>query len=215
MKMKLLALAAVLAVLALLAAPVYAEVQLSWRDSGYDLAAGYRYSVALHSGHIWTGAEPKAAFSAGPLYIELKGRHLKITINDNTAFDQDIGSYDATVYIIVQCDGSGSVEVAGQGTVGGFSIDHSYRIMTYTETVHTWPQTATSEVHISRQSLGCQVTNPSLTPLGEPQHLSGLDLGHAATVAATVVFLGLGFILLLVVLARAGGARKLAKRALG
>ena len=223
MRRFLIPIAITLAILTvMLAVPVHAQttnqINLSsggWHDSGYDLAAGYRYSIGLKSGHIWTGAEPKAIFSAGPIYIQLQGQHLQVKINDNVAFDQDIGSYDTTVYITVQCDGSGTVEVAGQGTVGGFSIDHSYRIMVYTETVHTWPSTATSQVQISRQSLHCQVTNPSLTPLDEPQHLDSIDLGHAATVAATVIFLGFGIIILLLILGKAGGAKKLAKRALG
>jgi len=185
---------------------VYSEssIELNWRDSGYDLAAGYRYSIGMVSHCVWTGACAKAAFSAGPIRAELSGSHLKVWINQEEVFNQEVGE-EVTVYVIVDCDGSGTVEIMGFGNIGGFSIDHSYRIMIYTETVSAWPQSTTSSITISRQALNCWVTNPSLTPISEtPVH--DLDLSmlfmnaatNAATTAITIIFIGLGILLLII-----------------
>lgn len=193
---------------------------LAWHDSGYDLAAGYRYSIGLESHCVWTHACALAAVSAGPLRIELYGSHLKIVINGETVFDQDVGE-EATVNIVVGCDGSGTIEVSGFGNVGGFSIDRSYRIMVYTETVSAWPQSTTSRVTISRQAMNCWVTNPSLTPVGEnPANQIRYNpllaaLGSGASVAVVIIIILFGLLLLFWVLGKMGGAKSLIKRAIG
>mgnify|MGYP005657769869 CR=1 FL=1 len=196
------------------AIPIIADtVWLGWRDSGYDLAAGYRYSIGLQSGRVWTGATALAAVSAGPLKIELRGSHLKIVINDNAVFDEDVGEESVVVSIIVDCDGSGRVEVSGFGMVGGFSIDHSYRIMVYTETVNVWPQTVTSRVTISRQPMNCIVSNPTLTPVQENPELQvaynplfasiAAAFSNAGMIALVVLLLGFVAIALIVVFKQA------------
>ena len=203
-------------------------VKMSYHDSGYDLAAGYRYTIGLQSGSTWYGSVARAEVSAGPVEITLSGSHLKIVINDNAVFDEDIGDITATVTISVGCDGSGTVEVNGYGNVGGFSIDHSYRIYIYTETVPIYmplPSTMTSQVTISRQAMNCVVTNPSLTPNGEniqsqisynPLFASIMNaLGGGATLAVIIIVLGFGILVLLLVLGKLGGAKKLVKSAVG
>ena len=209
-----IAVLALIMALSSIATVANADIQLAWRDSGYDLAAGYRYSIALQSGSVWTGTTALAATNAGPIRIELRGSALRVTINNNVAFNQDINQDAATVYITVTCDGSGNVEVSGYGNVGGFSIDRSYRIMVYTETVSAWPQSATSSVTISRQSLGCQPVNPSLTPIENPQLAAAFGAG-AAAVAIIVIIVALGLLLILWLLGKAGGARNLIKSAVG
>lgn len=226
MKLATLAVLATLAIAATI--PVHAAtvttIPLRWRDSGYDLAAGYRYSIGLQSGRVWTGATALAAVSAGPIRIELRGSHLKVIINDNVAFDEDVGEESAVVNIVVGCDGSGNIEVAGFGNVGGFSIDHSYRIMVYTETVSVWPQSVTSGVTISRQAMNCQVNNPSLTPVQEnpanqiaynPLFASiAAAIGSGAMIAVIIVIVLLGLLLIAWILGKAGGAKKIIKKAL-
>jgi len=178
------------------------STQLSWSDSGYDLAAGFRYSIGLDSGCTWLGACALASFSAGPIRAELQGSRLKIMINNNVAFEENVGEH-VTLNIIVDCDGSGQVEVSGYRTVGGFSIDRSYRILVYTESQSTWPQTVTSRVTISRQSIGCR--NPSITPISENPSLEvnplwasiAGALGTAGTIVIIIlVLVGLFFLIM-------------------
>jgi len=212
--------AAALLALLVLALPVAASISpspLAWRDSGYDLAAGYRYTITLRSGRTWTGACARAVADATAVKAELCGSHLKVWIGGSVAFDNDVGSESATLSITVDCEGTGAVDLSGQGRLGGFGITQSYRIMVYTETVSNWPTSASSEVQISRQALRCP--GVTITPIQESPSvdLSGLLLafGGAAAVALAVVLVTVGVLLVMWLLARVGGARKLFKKAVG
>ena len=212
------AVATVLAVLLASAIAVATAEPLAWRDSGYDLAAGFRYTITLRSGRTWTGACARAIADGTVVKAELCGSRLKVWISGSVAFDNDVGSESATLSVVVDCDGGGTVEVSGQGRIGSFGLTQSYRIMVYTETVSAWPSTATSEVQISRQRLSCPGIQPVPTPIQESAlDLSGLlmALGGGAAVAIVIVVVLLGVLLVLWLLARAGGARKLFKSAVG
>ena len=183
-----------------LALPVAAAVSpLAWRDSGYDLAAGFRYTITLRSGRTWTGACARAIADATAVKAELCGSWLKVWAGGTLVFDNDVGSESATLSITVDCEGTGAVDLSGQGRLGGFGITQSYRIMVYTETVSNWPTSATSEVQISRQALRCP--GATITPIGEspPVDLSALLLafGGGATLALTVVLVTIGVLLAL------------------
>jgi len=209
-----------LAVLVLASAIAVATAEpLAWRDSGYDLAAGFRYTITLRSGRTWTGACARAIADATVVKAELCGTHLKVWTSGSVSYDGDVGSESATLSVVVDCDGGGNVEVSGHGRVGSFGLAQSYRIMIYTETVSVWPSTATSEVQISRQRLSCPSVQP-ITPIQESppaSDFSGLlaALGGATTVAVVVVIVLFGVLLVLWLLARTGGARKLFKSAVG
>jgi len=209
---------------ALLAATVAVATAepLAWRDSGYDLAAGFRYTITLRSGRVWTGACARAIVDGTVVKAELCGSRLKVWVSGSVAFDNDVGSESATLSIVVDCDGGGSVELSGQGRIGSFGLTQSYRIMAYTETVSMWPSTATSEVQISRQRLNCPGVQPvPSTPIEESPpagfDLTGLllALGGAASIAVVVVVVLFGVLLVLWLLSRAGGAKRLFKSAVG
>lgn len=224
-----------LALLLLMALPtaVAAEVErLGWRDSGYDLAPGYRYTITLRSGCVWTGSCAAAGFDATVVKAELRGSHLRVWVGSRLAFDQDIGSQSATITIVVDHDGSGTVELSGYGRLGGFSIDHSYRVMVFTETVSAWPQSFTSEVAISRSRLP-RPTPPQLPP-GQPPgyyvpypypgdgHREGgggssiaAAIGSAAAAGIAAVILVLGILLVLLIIAKLGGVKGFARRVWG
>jgi len=209
-----------LAVLVLASAIAVATAEpLAWRDSGYDLAAGFRYTITLRSGRTWTGACARAIADATVVKAELCGTHLKVWTSGSVSYDGDVGSESATLSVVVDCDGGGNVELSGYGRVGSFGLTQSYRIMIYTETVSVWPSTATSEAQISRQRLSCPGVQPVPTPIQEPPTPS-FDLGllpivGAATVAVVVVVVLLGVLLVLWLLSRAGGAKRLFKSAVG
>jgi len=190
------------------------QERLAWRDSGYDLAAGYRYTIVLRSGRVWTGWCARAMFDATVIKAELSGSHLKVWIAGSVAHDGDVGSDSATLTIVVDQGGSGSVDLSARGRIGGFSLDQSYRIMVYTETVSAWPTTATSEVQISRQRLSTPTPTPTPTPDASEVNLVAM-LGGGAATALTIVLVLLGVLLVLYLLARAGGARKLVRKAVG
>jgi hypothetical protein len=212
---------AILLIAALAAVPAVtaraAVIPLSWRDSGFDLAAGYRYTITLESGHVWNGETAKAAFDATIVKAELDGSHLKVWVNGDQVYDEDVGDESATLTLYIDCDGNGRVELSGSGVLGGFSLEESYRIMVYTETAHTWPQSVTSHVVISRQRLDCGGQTPTATPIGEPGHTADLAgaLTAGARALAGLVLALFGIVILLVVLARSGGLKRLARRAVG
>ena len=205
-------------------------IPLSWRDSGYDLAAGYRYTFSLSTDALpVTHASPTAALSAGPLDIELTwpwNPHLKISVNGQAVFDQDLSDPSVTIYVTISCDGSGTIEVSGYGNVGGFSIDHSYRIMVSTDTIsNPILGSVSSHVTISRQALNCQISNPSLTPISEnpaqqiqynPLLVSIQNaLTNGVVVFVLIVAIGIAVLILLIALGKAGGASKIVRKAIG
>ena len=228
--MRTVFLLALLLLTALLPTAVVAEVErLGWRDSGYDLAAGYRYTITLRSGCIWTGACAAAGFDATIVKAELRGSHLKVWINGQLSFDQGVDSESATITIVVDHDGSGTVELSGYGRLGGFSIDHRYRIMVFTETVSTWPQSFTSEVAISRSRLPRPQPPPGQPPgyyvpyphPGDDYHGEGggsdiaAAIGSAAAAGIAAVILVLGILLVLLIIAKLGGVKGFARRVWG
>lgn len=204
--------ACILLALAAVSIVLVTPVAASMRDTGYDLAAGYRYSISLHICYVGTSLA-RAGIDAGIIKIDFRypalgsPPHLKITINDNTVFDQDISSEDVTVYITVDWDGSGQVEVSGYGNVGGFSLDHSYRIMAFSETASWGFWSCSSSVTISRQQLPRNESNP-LAPVEEQQPLSfSFDflgaLGSAATLGVVLVIVLFGLLALVIAFSQA------------
>ena len=185
-------------------------VYLGWRDSGYDLAAGYRYTIALESGVAAPFQYARAMVDAGPIRIKLEGSQLTIWVNGEPVFDEGVGEMAATVTVIVDHSGDGYIEVTGFGRVAGFSIEHSYRITIFTETVSCWPWRGSSHVVITRQALPppqtSTTTNPNLQPMEDSSDTSkqidtsGLwnwlagALGGAATVAVVFIILLFGIL---------------------
>ncbi|RLG74514.1 MAG: hypothetical protein DRO14_05645 [Thermoprotei archaeon] len=198
--------------------PAAAEtVPLNWRDSGYDLAAGYRYTIALESPVSGPFVYPYAIVDAGPVRIRLHGPQLTIWVNGEPVFDESVGSTSASVVIVVDYSGDGVIEVTGFGRVAGFTIDHSYRIMIYTETVTVWPWSSTSRVVITRQALPppptSTTTNPNLEPMDEDinnqMQSSGLwnwlatAFSSGAMIAIVFLVIAFGIIVILMFLKQA------------
>ena len=229
-------------ILAGAAAPAYATTnitQLSWRDTGYDLTPGYRHTITLSAhytrlpGYL-SGGEPKV--QAGPLTASLRvvqefiGYHYKfeIVIDGETVYSENYGVHwgsgevSVAFQIDVDCDGQAIVYVDGEN-VGSFIISNGH--------ADILKDTGDGgSVHITASRLSSCNTQPeppgggtvtyTYTPPPNPDHhvdLSsiGSSLGGAAGTALTVILVGLGVVVVLVVLAKAGGARRLARRALG
>jgi hypothetical protein len=211
-------------------------VPLDWRDTGYDLVPGYTYTVSLHDEYIRVpggGHIAQSAIQAGPLEVktvyEAPVGHIKeklvVYINGEeeweSAWDErgyGSGSFDWAVQVACDCNGVCVVTYEGEN-VASFSITGPVDIIKYEEHDTSILGDLHSRARVTTSSgSGCQTTgNPSGTPPPGPSHdMHFLDtLSGAATTAMSIVLLGFGVILLLIVLGKAGGAKRLAKRALG
>ena len=222
------------------AAPVYAlTVQpLSWRDTGYDLTPGYRHTITLSASYTrlpgyLSGGEPKV--EAGPLTATLTpvedfiGFHyqFKIVIDGETVYSHSqsvhwgSGEVSFVFQVDVDCDGNAVVYVDGE-QVGSFVIpDNHADILKDTGDGGSVHITATrlSSCNTQTPPSGGGTTTYTYTPPPNPDRLSlnsiGSSLGSATSTALTVILVGLGVIVVLIVLGKAGGAKRLARSAIG
>ena len=223
------------------AAPAYATTNiapLSWRDTGYDLTPGYRHTITLTvhytrlPGYL-SGGEPKV--QAGPLTASLRvvqefiGYHYKfeIVIDGETVYSENYGVHwgsgevSVAFQIDVDCDGQAIVYVDGEN-VGSFIISNGHAdILKDTGDGGSVHITATrlSSCNTQTPPSGGGTVTYTYTPPPNPDRLSlnsiGNSLGGAAGTALTIILVGLGIIVVLIVLGKAGGAKRLARSAIG
>ena len=227
-------------ILAGAAAPAYSTTnitQLSWRDTGYDLTPGYRHTITLTAhytrlpGYL-SGGEPKVQM--GPLTASLKvvreflGFHyeFKIVIDGETVYTENhgvhLGNGEVSVVfqVDVECDGNAVVYVDGEN-VGSFMLTSNADILKDVDdqsSVHV-TSSRLSNCNTQPQPPGGGTVTYTYTPPPNPDHIGlssiGGSIGSAAGTALAIILIGFGVVVILIVLAKAGGARRLARRAIG
>ena len=132
-----------------MAATVHADTQapLAWRDTGFDLAPGYRHTISMHVTYTnfpFYHRAGEASVQAGPLRAELVSDmdllwgftyRFNIYVHGDRVYDEDIdagfvgrNSVDRVVQVEVDCNGNAIVYVDGQ-QVGGFTINGNIDIL--------------------------------------------------------------------------------------
>ena len=194
------------------------RIELSWRDSGFDLAPGYRYIVSMHTECSWTHTGTEAGFRAGPLKIMATGYSVagtlvyvtRVYVNNELVWEgaeREIpfltaGTYDVSIDITVNHDGSGTISVEGEH-VAGFSINQPYDIVVLEEEVSGPFYFIRSDVTISRSNLqppsGSGNINlpPEETPVPDYAAALAAAINNAASVFLTLIFAGFAFIALI------------------
>lgn len=210
-----------------------ATVPLSWRDTGYDLANGYRHTITLtahytriipiyiDAGQAWIQAGPlKASLT---VVTGLTGFHyeFKIEINDETVYTDTasvhLGSDEVSFafQVEIDCNGNAIVYVGGQ-QVGAFQINTVTDILKNSEGDASVTITATRMQSCSNDG-GSGSVNPPPNPPPEGTGLAAVAdaLSAAGRVALTIVIAIVLIVVVLTVLAKQGGVKKLARKAIG
>lgn len=210
-----------------------ATVPLSWRDTGYDLANGYRHTITLTAhyrrfppvidgGQAWIQAGPlKASLTVVQDFI---GFHYKfeIKVNDETVYTDTAGVHwgsgevSFAFQVEIDCNGNAIVYVDGQ-QVGAFQINTVTDILKNTDGDASVTVTATRMQ--SCNSNGGGSGGGSVNPPPGPS--TGLAAGiadafsSASRALLTIVIAVVLIVVVLIILAKQGGAKKLARKAMG
>ncbi len=190
------------------------QIYLQWRDTGYDLAPGYRHTISLHvsyTNYPFYHSAGKAMVQAGPLKIVLEPHSnwfwgftysFDIYINGEREYHESIGaggtgsnSIDRVVQVEVDCNGNALVYYDGQ-QVGSFTINGNTDILRNTENGGRVTVTATRLYNCNSDNSGGSDGEATPTPPPGPNNPSHyLDsISHALGTAATagLLFLVLG-----------------------
>ena len=204
----------------------YAQIPLSWRDSGFDLMPGYRIGVTLsvkYERGLVRVSYGEATVQAGPFRAELIGIpagfttpfrfEFNVYLNNEQSYSEQIGiggvfsqnEISKQIILDASCDGVVQVKIDGE-VIGSFSINDPIDIM-YNENEPEGHNDFASVRATRLYTYNCNSspgTTQTVTGTPPPQDYSSLSgvsdmLSNAAGKALMVFLLGIAAIGLLIV----------------